>query len=173
MRNQEAIDVGFCDTGSSIRKQEGHRFARFSVYLAWLLTWTDLLPFVDTWADKWVNRLRVGGHGLVHRNIQKADRVFWECLPSGLPPSHLHTAIGHTQRVIAQFRRISRQQNTRPQRGHGPSRVDTPGLCPLSLEGLPSPDSSQPRATLPTDLAQLTWGLGESDCAMSAGIATR
>src|SRR5258708_16854417 len=82
MRNQEAIDVGFCNTCPPVGEQEGHGVARLSVYLAWLFTRADLFPFVDTLADEWVNRLRVGSHGLVHWNIQKADSILWQRLPS-------------------------------------------------------------------------------------------
>ena len=57
MRNQEAIDVGFCNTCPPVGEQEGHGFARLSVYLAWLFTRADLFPFVDTLADERVNIL--------------------------------------------------------------------------------------------------------------------
>src|SRR6266699_509740 len=95
MRNQEAIDVGFCNTCSPVGEQERHRFACLSVYLAWLFARTDLFPFADTLADERVNRLRVGRHGLVHRDLQKADRILWQRFPS-FWQQHIYILQSHT-----------------------------------------------------------------------------
>src|SRR5258707_5000273 len=82
MGDQALINVAFRDTCASVGEQELDRFAGLAIDGMWLLTRSGAFPFVDALANQGVNWFSVGGHRLVHRNIQEAHRVFWYNLPS-------------------------------------------------------------------------------------------
>ena len=58
-------------------EQELDSFTSLAIDMWWLLRRTQLFPLIDALAHQGMNRLRVAGRRLVHRNIQEADCVFW------------------------------------------------------------------------------------------------